>query len=118
MSGVNIERFINKQCSCCGAPLTDNKHWLCEKCKPITCPIRFDPEVDSKEVVAQKWKEIKQWYEDHPEANAPWVKFEEDLRKVWNAKPKSYLTSTFFSQKKPANPPVKSDVFDANDWTF
>ena len=115
---IDIQKFKKKQCSRCGAPLTDNKHWLCDKCRPITCPIRFDFEADSKEVIAQKWKEIKQWYKDHPEAQAPWSEWEDNLRKVWNAKPKSYLTHEFFSQKKPANPPVKSDIFDTNAWTF
>jgi hypothetical protein len=115
---VDIQKFKKKQCSRCGAPLIDGKRWLCEKCRPITCPIRFDFESDSKELVAQKWKEIKQWYKDHPEAQAPWSEWEDNCRKIWNAKPASYLTNKFFSQKEPAKFPVKTDVFDTNAWTF
>lgn len=38
----------------------------------ITCPIRIDVMNDSEEEVASKWKMIKQWYKDHPEASPPW----------------------------------------------
>lgn len=81
-SMIDIAKFKKKQCSRCGAPLNSNKYWLCEKCRPITCPIRFKPEVDSKEIIAQKWKEIKQWYKDHPEAKAPWEEYEHNMREL------------------------------------
>lgn len=111
---VNIQRFKKNLCSNCGDPLDDDKHWLCKKCRAdIVCPIHFD-EYDSKEVIAEKWKDIKQWYKDHPKADDYWEKWREDLNKFWNPD----LQSKFYSQKKPANSPVKSDIFDTNGWTF
>lgn len=87
---VDILKFKKRLCSRCGLPLDNSNYWLCDKCRPITCPIRFDFEVDSKEIIAQKWKEIKQWYKDHPEAKAPWDEWEENMRKLaegWHGLP-------------------------------
>ena len=80
---VDVLKFKKRLCSRCGMPLDNSKYWLCDKCRPITCPIQFDPKVDSKEIIAQKWKEIKQWYKDHPEAQTPWDEWEENCRKIW-----------------------------------
>lgn len=46
----------------------------------LKCPIKinFDPlngPVDTEEEVAVKWEAIKQWYRDHPEAEAPVVSY-------------------------------------------
>ena len=50
----------------------------------LKCPIKinFDPlngPVDTEEEVAVKWEAIKQWYRDHPEAEAPWDEWKEKI---------------------------------------
>lgn len=50
----------------------------------LKCPIKmnFDPlmgPVDTQEEVAEKWEAIKQWYKDHPEAEAPWEEWKNSL---------------------------------------
>ena len=56
--------------------------------EPLKCPIKmnFDPlmgPVDTQEEVAKKWAAIKQWYKDHPEAEAPWTQWEREYREIW-----------------------------------
>lgn len=51
---------------------------------PLKCPIQFNfgplmGRVDTEEEVAKKWEAIKQWYKDHPEAEAPWEEWKNSL---------------------------------------
>ena len=53
----------------------------------LKCPIKlnFDPlngPIDTEEEVAAKWEAIKQWYQDHPEAEAPWDEWKEKTAQI------------------------------------
>ena len=53
----------------------------------LKCPIKlnFDPlngPIDTEEEVAVKWEAIKQWYRDHPEAEAPWDEWKKKTAQI------------------------------------
>lgn len=55
--------------------------------KKLKCPFKlnFDPShgpIDTEEEVAVKWEAIKQWYRDHPEAEASWDEWKEKTAQI------------------------------------
>ena len=61
------------------------------------CPIKINMDplkgpVDTEEQVAEKWEAIKQWYKDHPEANAPWIEWENNQKELAKTFHNDFLT--------------------------
>lgn len=61
------------------------------------CPIKINMDplkgpVDTEEQVAEKWTAIKQWYRDHPEAQAPWEEWEDKQKELAKMFSNDFLT--------------------------
>ena len=61
------------------------------------CPIKINMDplkgpVDTQEQVAEKWEAIKQWYKDHPEAEAPWQEWKRKQVELSSWFHKDFLT--------------------------